>query len=74
MSACEGQQIVKKAVYIAIGVNLDGRKDVLGMVDRINKFILRKRKCQILGNGAEWPEKPRCRGYFHCLYEQSDRI
>ena len=23
-------QIVKKAVYIAIGVNLDGRKDVLG--------------------------------------------
>ena len=24
-------QIVKKAVYIAIGVNLDGRKDVLGM-------------------------------------------
>lgn len=27
---CEGQ-IVKKAVYIAIGVNLDGKKDVLGM-------------------------------------------
>ena len=24
-------QVVKKAVYIAIGVNLDGRKDVLGM-------------------------------------------
>ncbi|MCM0707778.1 transposase [Faecalicatena sp. BF-R-105] len=24
-------QIVKKTVYIAIGVNLDGRKDVLGM-------------------------------------------
>ena len=24
-------QIVKKAVYIIIGVNLDGRKDVLGM-------------------------------------------
>ena len=24
-------QIVKKAVYIAIGVDLDGRKDVLGM-------------------------------------------
>ena len=26
-----GGQIVKKAVYIAIGVNLEGRKDVLGM-------------------------------------------
>ena len=29
MSA-EGQ-VVKKAVYIAIGIDLDGRKDVLGM-------------------------------------------
>ena len=28
---CSEGQIVKKAVYIAIGVNLDGRKDVLGM-------------------------------------------
>ena len=28
---CSKGQIVKKAVYIAIGVNLDGRKDVLGM-------------------------------------------
>lgn len=27
---CEGR-IVKKAVYIAIGINLDGRKEVLGM-------------------------------------------
>lgn len=27
---CEGR-IVKKAVYIAIGINLDGKKDVLGM-------------------------------------------
>ena len=24
-------QIIKKAVYIAIGVNMDGRKDVLGI-------------------------------------------
>ena len=24
-------QIVKKAVYIALGINLDGKKDVLGM-------------------------------------------
>ena len=27
---CEGR-IVKKAVYIAIGINMDGKKDVLGM-------------------------------------------
>ena len=29
-SAARGQ-IVKKAVYIAIGIDLNGRKDVLGM-------------------------------------------
>ena len=28
---CSEGQIIKKAVYIAIGVNMDGRKDVLGM-------------------------------------------
>lgn len=28
---CSEGQIVKKAVYIAIGINLDGRKEVLGM-------------------------------------------
>lgn len=28
---CSEGQIVKKAVYIALGVNLDGKKDVLGM-------------------------------------------
>ncbi len=27
---CEGR-IVKKAVYVAIGINLDGKKEVLGM-------------------------------------------
>ncbi len=30
-------QIVKKAVYVAIGLNLDGRKDVLGMWVRENE-------------------------------------
>lgn len=35
-------QIVKKAVYIAIGIDLDACKDVLGMVGKMNKFILRK--------------------------------
>ena len=28
---CSEGQIVKKAVYIAIGIDLDGKKDVLGM-------------------------------------------
>ena len=32
-------QVVKKAVYIAFGINLDGRKDVLGILDRIGEDI-----------------------------------
>ncbi len=28
---CAGRQIVKKAVYIAIGLDMDGWRDVLGM-------------------------------------------
>ena len=35
-------QIVKKAVCIAIGVNLDSRKDVLGMMDITKKWIGRR--------------------------------
>ena len=40
-------QIVKKAVYIAIGINLDGRKDVAGHVGR------RERERKILGYSAQ---------------------
>ena len=28
-------QIVKKAVYIAIGISMDGKRDVLGMKGRL---------------------------------------
>ena len=35
---CEGR-IVKKAVYVAIGINLDGRKEVLGMYVGENESI-----------------------------------
>ena len=46
-------QIIKKAVYIAIGINLDGKKDVLGMW---------------VGVRAEQPAEPGRAGYFHRLY------
>lgn len=52
-------QIVKKAVYIAIGIDLDGRKDVLPM--------WRKRERQILGEHAQQPEEPRRKRAFGVL-------
>lgn len=67
-------QIVKKAVYIAIGVNLDGRKDVLDIVGKTNRVRLRERERQVLGNRAQRPEKPGCRGHLHRLHGQFDWI
>ena len=61
-------QIVKKAVYIAIGIDLNGRKDVLGMWGR------RKRERQILGDCTQWSEEPWRRGHFHRLHGQLDGI
>lgn len=55
-------QIVKKAVYIALGINLDGKKRRAGDVGR------RKRKCQVLGNGTQRAEKPGRGGHFHRLH------
>ena len=52
-------QIVRKAVYIAIGIDLEGRKDVLGM------WVGER---QVLGDGAQQPQKPRCKRHFHRLY------
>ena len=46
-------QIVKKAVYIAIGIDLDGRKDVLGMWAGENEAR------QVLGDRAQRPLKNR---------------
>lgn len=45
-------QIVKKAVYIAIGVNLDGRKDVLGMWVGENESV--KFWATVLNDSKNW--------------------
>ena len=61
-------QIVKKAVYIAIGIDLDGRKDVLGMWVGENESA--KFWVTVL-NGLK---KPGHRGYFHRLHRQFDGL
>ncbi len=61
-------QIVKKAVYITIGIDLDGRKDVLGMWGGENESA---RFWATVPNGLK---KPKRRGYFYRLYGQFDRV
>ncbi len=50
---CSEWCIVKRTVYIALCIDMNGRKDVLGIVCR------RKRKCQVLTLHHEWIEEPR---------------
>ena len=56
------EQIVKKAVCIAIGIDLDSRKDVLGMWIGENESV--KFWVTMLNN----LKKAGCRGHFHRLY------
>lgn len=64
---CEGR-IVKKAVYIAIGINMDGIKEVLGMYVGENESA--KYWLSIL-NGL----KNRGGGrYFNHLYRRTNRF
>ncbi len=60
-------QIVKKAVYIAIGIDLNGRKDVLGM------WVGENESAKFWAT-AQWSEEPWRRGHFHRLHGQLDGI
>ena len=68
-------QVVKKAVYIAIGIDLDGRKDVLGMWVGENESakywstVLNSLKLQ-----RSFQPKPGFGGHSHRLHGQSDGV
>ncbi len=53
-------RIIKRAVYIALGIELEGHKDVLGM-------YVGEKKCKILALHYEWVKKSRCLRYANCL-------
>lgn len=61
-------QIVKNAIYIAIGINMSGIKRSFGNVGRW------KRKCQILTVHFKWSEEPWCRWYPDCIGGRAERI
>ena len=57
-------QIVKKAVYIAIAIDLDGHKDVLGM------WVGENESAKYWASVIKQPEEQRCIGHLHRLYRQ----
>ena len=61
-------QIVKKAVYITIGIDLDGKKDVLGM------WVGENESAKYWASCTQQPSKSRRRGHFYCLYRQPHRF
>lgn len=71
---CSEGQIVKKAVYIAIGVQMDGIRDVLGMVGKVNEFTRRERECQVLVGHPQRPWEPRRPGYLDCACRWLNRV
>ena len=64
----EDNRTVKKAVYVAIGVKLNGKREILGM------WVGRKRKCKILVIRPQRDKKQRCRGYHDRICGWIDRI
>ena len=61
-------RIVKRAVYIAIGIDMEGRKDVLGM------YVGQNESAKFWLSNPEWPEKPGCRRYIDCVCGWTDRF
>ncbi len=61
-------QIVKKAVYIAIGLDLDGKKDVLGM------WVGENESAKFWATVLNGLRKPRRGGHLHRLHRQPDRL
>lgn len=60
--------IVKRAVYIAIGIDIEGHKDVLGMYVRQNE------NGEIRAFYSERSKEPWCRRYPDCVCRWSDRL
>ena len=60
-------RIVKKTVYVAIGLDLDGKKDVLGMYVGENEL-------PVLAVHSQQYEKQRAGGYPNRLCRRTDRL
>ena len=61
-------RIVKRAVYIAIGIDMEGHKDVLGM------YVVAKRKREVLAFDSKRSEEPRRGRYPDRMCRRPDRL
>ena len=61
-------QVANRPVYVAIGVNLDGERDVLGLVGRTH----RRGGRQAVDDDAHRAAQPRCRGRVHRLLRRPE--
>jgi putative transposase len=50
--------VENRAVYVALGINLEGRKDVLGL------WTSARRRCEVLAECADGATQPRCARYL----------
>ena len=60
--------VQNQAIYVALGVNLEGQKEVLGL------WVAQQRRSQVLAAGADRAEESRGEGYLHRLRGRAERI
>jgi len=60
--------VQNKAIYVVLGVNLEGEKEVLGL------WVAQNARSQVLAAGTDGTEEPRGERYFHRLRGWAERI
>jgi hypothetical protein len=64
----QNQRVINKALHLALGVNLSGHKELLGM------WLAETRGRQVLAGGADRTSEPRGERHFYCLCGWADGV
>jgi len=64
----ENQRVINKAIYLALGVDMEGQKELLGM------WIAHNEGARILARGLYRVTEPWRKGYLHCLHGWTHRL
>ncbi len=64
----QDKKVINKVIYLALGVNLEGHKELLGM------WLSENEGGQIQAERVDRASKPRCEGYFDCLCRWLKRL
>jgi transposase-like protein len=63
----ENQRVLNKSVYLVLGVDLHGQKELLGT------WIAQTEGARVLALGAHQVAEPRRQGHLHCMRGWTDR-